>query len=435
TQCSSRNHFGSNCDFECHCLNGEQCNSSTGNCPSGCEFDWVGPGCQRSNIVPAGQTNEREIVTRHQSNIPQRRIASLAVDRDLSTCSQTNYANMSKDIPWWRLWLKDKYKIRNISIVTTKVSLDYFKNFKVTVGNSTFQNRYNGVYSGRKICYRHDDTAPRTTTISVTCNRAIYGNQIKIRLATNGTQLVLCDVRIYGECDDGTFGVSCTDRCSTHCQDVCDKNNGACTSCKSGWTGNRCNQACKSGYHGMECKKKCSAFCLRKGPSYCSHINGRCFHGCQAGWQGAHCNRTCVNGRYGRNCVLTCSGNCRNNSICSNVDGGCEQGCKTGYTGNRCNKSCGTGYYGDKCAQRCSDNCFKNTCNSGNGNCFHGCKPGWVGLQCDQELLKEPPPPELQQPLLPPQLLQPDYVKYPEDHMGLDDEDEELKPGSELEAM
>ncbi|XP_053400150.1 uncharacterized protein LOC128557190 [Mercenaria mercenaria] len=283
TQCSSGNHFGLNCDFECHCMNKEQCNSSTGNCPSGCDFDWVGPGCQRNNIVPAGLENGKTMVTRHQSNIPQIRFALLAVDRDLSTCSHTKYANMSKNIPWWRLWLKDKYEIRNISIVTIKESLDYFKNFEVMVENETFANRYgNNIFTAQEVCYKHDNSSPRTTNIDITCNKPIFGNQLRIRLATNGTQLVLCDVRIYGECSDGTFGVSCTETCSTHCEDVCNKDYGTCSSCSPGWTGTSCNQVA-----------------------------------------------VCDDGKYGESCKFSCSGNWKNNASCRTADGFCTDGtCK-----------------------------------------------------------------------------------------------------------
>ncbi|XP_053400129.1 uncharacterized protein LOC128557186 [Mercenaria mercenaria] len=239
TKCSSRNHFGPNCYFECHCMNNEQCNSSTGNCPSGCDFAWVGPGCQRENIVPVGHSDEQLMLARHQSNIETKQFAIMAVDKSLSTCSYTIYANQSRVTPWWRLWLKEKYKIRNVSIVTRREYLHYFKKFEVTVKNNT--NKHSNDHSGQELCYKHDNTAPRTTTFDIRCTKAIYGNQLRIQLATNGTQLVLCDVRIWGECADWNFGESCTEKCSTHCQTVCDKDDGTCSSCKPGWTESRCN--------------------------------------------------------------------------------------------------------------------------------------------------------------------------------------------------
>lgn len=40
--------FGQNCSFFCHCMDKELCDFTTGNCSKGCDFEWVGPACQRS---------------------------------------------------------------------------------------------------------------------------------------------------------------------------------------------------------------------------------------------------------------------------------------------------------------------------------------------------------------------------------------------------
>ncbi|XP_053389204.1 platelet endothelial aggregation receptor 1-like isoform X2 [Mercenaria mercenaria] len=385
TQCSSSNHFGPNCDFECHCMNNEQCNSTTGICPSGCDFAWVGPGCQRNNIVPAGQMNGREMVVRQQSNIPQRRIAALAVDRDLSTCSQTYYANMSTYIPWWRLWLKDKYKIRNISIVTSKESLDYFQNFEVMVENQTFNGRYGNSFTGQEMCYKHNNSSPITTNIDVTCNKPIFGNQLRIRLAINGSQLVLCDVRIYGECPNITFGTSCTEKCSTHCEDVCDKDYGTCASCSPGWTGIRCNQqVCKDGNYGENCKFNCSGNCKNSG--VCRKTDGLCVDGCSPGFDGEKCDQTCTDGYYGHMCLQKCSANCAGGySNCNNVYGSCMSGCKAGWRGRKCDEECPTGSWGLNCANSCGY-CMSKVCRHTDGICNGDCAAGFKQTpHCDEE--------------------------------------------------
>ena len=41
--------FGDRCQYKCHCVNkSEQCDVITGNCVTGCDFKWAGPGCQFS---------------------------------------------------------------------------------------------------------------------------------------------------------------------------------------------------------------------------------------------------------------------------------------------------------------------------------------------------------------------------------------------------
>ena len=43
--------FDGNCAKECHCRNGsEQCDSTTGECISGCHPVWTGTNCQRKHF-------------------------------------------------------------------------------------------------------------------------------------------------------------------------------------------------------------------------------------------------------------------------------------------------------------------------------------------------------------------------------------------------
>lgn len=48
------------------------------------------------------------------------------------------------------------------------------------------------------------------------------------------------------ECQQGHYGKDCSQKCSVNCnvEDQCDRTNGQCDNgCKSGWTGNTCDQS------------------------------------------------------------------------------------------------------------------------------------------------------------------------------------------------
>ena len=80
--------------------------------------------------------------------------------------------------------------------------LEYFKGFKVTVENAPAEEARDGKYyppeTEVKLCYQHENLVPANESIHVTCDTPVEGNLVRIQLATIYTQLVLCDVRIYG---------------------------------------------------------------------------------------------------------------------------------------------------------------------------------------------------------------------------------------------
>ncbi|XP_045186609.2 uncharacterized protein LOC123544598 [Mercenaria mercenaria] len=57
--------------------------------------------------------------------------------------------------------------------------------------------------------------------MTITCDKPLIGNQVRIQLAKIEAQLVLCDVRIYGECDAGLLGFNCTNTCGKCLKGTC----------------------------------------------------------------------------------------------------------------------------------------------------------------------------------------------------------------------
>ena len=50
----------------------------------------------------------------------------------------------------------------------------------------------------RRLCYQHSGVDAPQTTMEVFCDEPSVGNQIRLELANRTSQLVLCDLRIYG---------------------------------------------------------------------------------------------------------------------------------------------------------------------------------------------------------------------------------------------
>ncbi|XP_053400147.1 multiple epidermal growth factor-like domains protein 10 isoform X2 [Mercenaria mercenaria] len=328
--------FGTDCRYACHCMNNEQCDKNTGNCDSGCDFEWVGPGCQYKNIAFV-QTS------RHMDNKQPPAFADGANDHNLSTCSFTDTPDSAQRrtvAPWWTVWLPFYAPVRQLTFTTKVEYLSHFPRFNLTVQNMSRSDSELKVYSSIGVlCYQQDYSVPTDKTVKIKCTGTPVGNQIRLQLANTSTQLVLCDFRVYGECKDRTWGTPCANDCGL-----------------------------------------CETF------SQCDVITGHCPTGCDPGYKTPVCNTECENGKYGKNCSYTCSGNCKDNVACEKKDGSCKNGCTPGYTGDKCDKVCPVGNYGHKCKENCSPNCAggEGNCDKVYGTCTVGCSPGWNGRTCQE---------------------------------------------------
>ncbi|XP_052795717.1 receptor-type tyrosine-protein phosphatase kappa-like isoform X2 [Mya arenaria] len=181
------------------------------------------------------------------------------------------------------------------------------------------------------------------------------------------------------ECQDGNYGLNCTGDCSSKCDGVCNKTDGVCPACTSGWQGHFCEKECDNGTYGAGCIRNCSN-CFNGEP--CEKSTGVCINACSAGWQGEMCDRECEDGRYGNKCEHVCSQTC--DGTCNKMFGECFA-CLNGWNGTFCEEECKDGTFGRECQEMCL-NCFENdTCNKSTGKCPRSCQPGWQGYTCDQE--------------------------------------------------
>ncbi|XP_060578566.1 protein draper-like [Ruditapes philippinarum] len=190
--------FGPDCQYQCHCKNGTACDEDKGYCQNNCDIKWYGPGCQLSDLA------ETEIA-RHLDNIKPGRWARYANDGDKASCSYTNTAKDGASRtrpPWWRVQTPKLETIWEMVFLTKEEYLHYFKEFKVTVetapANKAGEGNYYPPETEVRLCYQHDNSVPSNESIHVTCGTLLTGNVVRIELASKNSQLVLCDVRIYG---------------------------------------------------------------------------------------------------------------------------------------------------------------------------------------------------------------------------------------------
>ncbi|XP_053398638.1 uncharacterized protein LOC123556443 isoform X2 [Mercenaria mercenaria] len=179
--------FGPNCKYRCNCKDNVQCNVVTGECPDGCLFGWMGPGCQYRNLVTTSNGTKQNY--REQDKA---RWAKKAIDGDVNTCSSTGY-NKEPGNPtqqFWRLKLSTKFYIVGLVIKIRDSDKANFQGFSVEIKNTT--NNY-------EVCYQHGAGTEGESVMNVNCVKPIIGKIVKIKLKENmPSPLVLCEVELFG---------------------------------------------------------------------------------------------------------------------------------------------------------------------------------------------------------------------------------------------
>ena len=162
------------------------------------------------------------------------------------------------------------------------------------------------------------------------------------------------------ECTDGYYNRTggCTELCPENCDGICDKDNGFCHGCKSGFYKDKCDERCNQTLCKSDCQQT-SGKCNECNNPYYQNISDdqgctRCPNNC------TKCSyilniikcTECEIGKYGNTCEEDCSSNCKEQC---NIDGNCV---------------CKEEYYGDKCSQECKG-CDFQGCRDDTGECFH----------------------------------------------------------------
>ncbi|KAH9494734.1 hypothetical protein Btru_017742 [Bulinus truncatus] len=334
--------------------------------------------------------------------------SSYAVDGNIdgifyhNSCVHTGEGDTS---PWWRINITK-------SLIT-----------RYTVHNRMDSNsrRLNGFtfiaqLENATVLYHHDnsDEEDKKEYIILDENSTEVSSTTISQNISKEDALHFCEVEIFGECTQGTWGLDCT-KCPSHCPFTCNVDDGRCNMVCFGHSNPpNCNTSCRANKFGVNCANTCSDKCLNK---KCHPETGRCFD-CKNGTTSYY---YCDNGTWGFNCSETCDSNCRNQN-CNKTNGNCMSGCAGDYWGNRCDKNCSSlcknkkcrkwngecllgcegGFQPPSCTQSCDtswfgDSCeYKCHCDEGcnkTGDCLKGrCSAGWFGYKCQYHLIVKAEP-------------------------------------------
>ncbi|XP_055886247.1 uncharacterized protein LOC106076992 isoform X3 [Biomphalaria glabrata] len=280
--------FGYKCQFMCHCDKNSKCDSD-GQCPTKCNAGWFGQKCQYANLelnfvfttslnksyscihkrlakvdtatvdyrfainetviqmtvtgpsiemlcslyisggrnVALKQTAD-QTGTYSEGNIWYR--ASLAVDGNTNsvfynkTCSHTTDKLAQSVYPAsWTLTLDTVKVINRITIYNRADSFSYrlsrFKLETLDTNNHTVWAFDDPAKVLRVYALNIMQQKPvKTIRISATWNDSYYHFPI----------LTLCEVLVFGDCELGTWGLSCVNPCPAECRNSCQQDKGTC---------------------------------------------------------------------------------------------------------------------------------------------------------------------------------------------------------------
>ncbi|XP_053398639.1 multiple epidermal growth factor-like domains protein 10 isoform X3 [Mercenaria mercenaria] len=439
--------FGPNCKYRCNCKDNVQCNVVTGECPDGCLFGWMGPGCQYRNLVTTSNGTKQNY--REQDKA---RWAKKAIDGDVNTCSSTGY-NKEPGNPtqqFWRLKLSTKFYIVGLVIKIRDSDKANFQGFSVEIKNTT--NNY-------EVCYQHGAGTEGESVMNVNCVKPIIGKIVKIKLKENmPSPLVLCEVELFGGRLVSFNRLTSIETVLTY--------NGIW---KASYAVDGRPMLSPSESQNSEPKRTCSAtmdYTSEPAKWWNVHLDtfydiqgirffGRLDHGTsqynsykvlvgnnssqtkliftdngsedkKQGYNPKSRNFTgpflgstvrversakilvicefevfaeCPLGRCGWECNETCQ--CRSQTTGQHkIEGMCPYGCSGRWSGQngKCNIECNDGNFGQDCNFKCGQCQHDAACNKENGRCVSGCKPGyklpfciqtcdpgWYGAKCSTQ--------------------------------------------------
>uniref|UniRef100_A0A2C9KR93 Uncharacterized protein n=1 Tax=Biomphalaria glabrata TaxID=6526 RepID=A0A2C9KR93_BIOGL len=186
------------------------------------------------------------------------------------------------------------------------------------------------------------------------------------RTSTNESlTLLVCEVGIYIECKEGTWGVHCKNSCNKSCPGTCRFDDGLCNNACFGYSDPpRCNKVCGAKAWGLNCTNTCRNECFN---SSCDRITGVCDKGCLGYSDPPQCTKDCESGFWGLNCIKEC--NTCVDSSCNSKTGWCDKGCVGFNDPPYCLMLCPAGSWGVNCTNQCNKSCDKLSCDSKTGIC------------------------------------------------------------------
>ncbi|KAI8773396.1 BgiBFReM1 [Biomphalaria glabrata] len=115
--------------------------------------------------------------------------------------------------------------------------------------------------------------------------------------------ITLCEVKVFGVCVPGKWGLNCNNTCDSKCNTSCNEIDGTCPDGCLGYSGDHaCSKTCETAQWGVNCKKDCDKKCAFHA---CDNKNGECILGCNGFSDPPQCTEVCSDDSYGPNCLCT----------------------------------------------------------------------------------------------------------------------------------
>ncbi|KAL3878261.1 hypothetical protein ACJMK2_030626, partial [Sinanodonta woodiana] len=251
-------------------------------------------------------------------------VASRALDGDVSTnfVSSSCTHTLEETSTWWRVNLEIVYDIMRIVLYNRQdCCAERLSGFSVSFAtNNNFS-----------LVFQYPEKTPMAMTeITTLSDDLALAVEISLRNRTSPTALTLCEVFVFGDCQNNVCGWTCDTYC--YCDGPIAKENKIQATCPgkciTGWWGRSCNNACDTNCIGNTCNQR----------------DGHCMG--------------CARGKWGHLCDNNCT-NCLDNTRCGIYDGICTIGCASGLYGINCSEPCG----------HCAGD---GSCNRSTGACIHG---------------------------------------------------------------
>ncbi|XP_055885058.1 uncharacterized protein LOC106076126 isoform X4 [Biomphalaria glabrata] len=271
----------------------------------------------------------------------------------------------------WEIDLESSYIVQNFQIYFDDAVFSRAVIEASDSGGTLIYTRIVEYYQKRYILFYSSVTTP-----------VRYINFIAEDANNSSLTILLHELKAFGECPEGSWGVQCRENCSSDCPESCRFDDGLCTKYCLGYSDPpKCQTVCNIGTWGVNCSNPCSNRCLNQ---TCDRITGKCNKGCLGYKDTPDCTIECDTGSWGINCASNCS-KCFN-STCNSLTGLCDQGCLGYRDPPDCSIECDTGTWGRNCGTNCSK-CYNSICNSKTGLCDQGClgysDPQSCELDCD----------------------------------------------------
>ncbi|XP_055885054.1 multiple epidermal growth factor-like domains protein 10 isoform X2 [Biomphalaria glabrata] len=258
----------------------------------------------------------------------------------------------------WEIDLESSYIVQNFQIYFDDAVFSRAVIEASDSGGTLIYTRIVEYYQKRYILFYSSVTTP-----------VRYINFIAEDANNSSLTILLHELKAFGECPEGSWGVQCRENCSSDCPESCRFDDGLCTKYCLGYSDPpKCQTVCNIGTWGVNCSNPCSNRCLNQ---TCDRITGKCNKGCLGYKDTPDCTIECDTGSWGINCASNCS-KCFN-STCNSLTGLCDQGCLGYRDPPDCSIECDTGTWGVNCSSQCSDKCFNKSCDSITSKCAHGC--------------------------------------------------------------